>query len=344
MEDAYVEAGGSPVEPVSDIGLRLRVLAGELYRAQCEMDWVRKQSFPETADGAQLDLHGAQRGVIRREAQRATGTLTFTRYIPISFDLLVPKGTLCASSGDEAIEYETTVDAILKAGDLSVTAPAQAVEPGAKGNAAESYINTLVTPVNGIQYASNRSAFTGGCDAEDEESYRARVVQAYLRPLVVGNAAYYEQVARSVPGITSAQAVADAETAGGVTVYLWGQGAAPNADTLALAAEKLEAKKAVGAVLTVKAAKAQSINALVRVVLPEGIAIDDVQAKGVAAVKDYLLTKQVGDAVPGADLLRVGLQAIPEALRLEVPASMQNYPAVVGSIPIAGTIVVGPLA
>lgn len=343
MEAAYVEAGGSPVESVSDIGLRLKVLAGELYRAQCQAEWVLRQSFPETADGAQLERHGAQRGVLRGQAQRASGSITFTRYLPITFDLLVPKGTLCAASGEEAVEYETTEDAVLQAGTVAVTAPARAVEPGAKGNAAEGYINTLVTPVEGIQYASNRVHFTGGCDEEDEASYRARVAAAYKSPVVMGNAAYYEEIAREVPGVTSAQAVADGASPGTVNVYLWGEGAAPDADTLARAQAALESRKAVGAVLNVQAAKQKKVNLLLKVVLEDGFTFDDVAPAAEAALKAFLLKKQVGDAVPATQILQVAMAAVPQAKRMELPASMSNIAAVAGTIPVPGAVTVGAL-
>lgn len=343
MEAAYEEASGYSVEAVSDIGLRLRVLAGELYRARCEADWVRRQSFPETADGEQLDLHGAQRGLKRREAQRAVGEITFSRYLPISTDLLVPKGTLCAASGDEATEYETTEDAVLAAGGVSVTAPARAVEPGVGGNAAAGYINTMITTVTGIQNASNRAAFTGGQDEEGEESYRQRVVEAYRRPALLGNAAYYEQVALGVPGVTSAQAVADAETPGTVTIYLWGDGAAPDAATLALAAAALNEKKALGATLNVQAAKSKKVNLLFQVVLPEGMELEQVQDKVHAALLSYMHTRRVGDAVPAGDVMRVAMEAVPGLVKVELPRTMQNYTAVVGTMPIPGSLTAGLL-
>ena len=107
MEDAYREASGQEVEAVSDLGLRLRVLAGELYRLQAGMDWLWRQAFPQTATGEQLDRHGAQRGLARREASHAQGVLTFSRYLALDFDLVIPAGTLCAAPGEEAVEYET---------------------------------------------------------------------------------------------------------------------------------------------------------------------------------------------------------------------------------------------
>ena len=52
MEDAYREESGQEVEAVSDLGLRLRVLAGELYRLQAGMDWLWRQAFPQRPPGS----------------------------------------------------------------------------------------------------------------------------------------------------------------------------------------------------------------------------------------------------------------------------------------------------
>lgn len=343
MEDAYREESGCPVEAVSDIGLRLRVLAGELYRMQEEARWLKRQVFPQTAEGEALELHGAQRGIARKEAVRAVGEITFTRYIPISFDLPVPKGTVCAAPGEEAVEYETTEDAVLLAGEVSVTVPARAVEPGEKGNAAESAVNTLVTPVEGIQYASNRSPFTGGADREGDEAYRERVAKAYERPVVLGNAAYYEELARSVPGVTSAQAVADGENPGTVDIYLWGDGVAPGEETLAAAAELLNGRKALGATLSVQAATGKKINLFLKVALPEGAQFPPAKAAIEKALKEWMAKRQVGDPVQPADVVRLGLEAVPYAVRMEMTASMMGCTAAPGVIPFGGTMTAGQL-
>ena len=207
MEDAYREESGQEVEAVSDLGLRLRVLAGELYRLQAGMDWLWRQAFPQTATGEQLDRHGAQRGLARREASHAQGELTFSRYLALDFDLVIPAGTLCAAPGEEAVEYETLEEGVLPAGELTVDIPAQAVLGGSGGNAAAGYISTLVTPVTGIDYVTNEAAFTGGRDPEEDEAYRARVLGAYQRCATTGNAGFYESAALAVPGITTVQVV-----------------------------------------------------------------------------------------------------------------------------------------
>jgi len=123
MRGAYAQASGWEPDAVSDTGLKLRVLAGELYRFGARLEWLERQAFPQTADGEGLDMHGAQRGVARRGSRKAQGVLAFSRYIPISFDLVIPKGTLCASSGEEAVEYETTEEGILAAGEVTVSVP-----------------------------------------------------------------------------------------------------------------------------------------------------------------------------------------------------------------------------
>ena len=223
MEDAYREESGQEVEAVSDLGLRLRVLAGELYRLQAGMDWLWRQAFPQTATGEQLDRHGAQRGLARREASHAQGELTFSRYLALDFDLVIPAGTLCAAPGEEAVEYETLEEGVLSAGELTVDIPAQAVLGGSGGNAAAGYISTLVTPVTGIDYVTNEAAFPGARDPEEDEAYRARVLGAYQRCATTGNAGFYESAALAVPGITTVQVVPRASGAGTVAVFAWGR-------------------------------------------------------------------------------------------------------------------------
>ena len=233
MEAEYEEKSGGKVEDVSEVGLRLRVLAGELHRLGASLDWLERQAFPQTATGAQLDLHGAQRGVARRAASHATGTVSFSRYLPLSFDLVVPQGTVCATSGEPVVEYETIQDAVLEAGDLTVNVPVRAVVAGAAGNAAAGYVTTLVSAPTGINYASNQEAITGGRDPEEDDTYRRRVLDSIVRGGSGANAGYYQEIALAQPGVTLAQAVPRAGGAGTVTVYLWGEGVAPSGEVIA---------------------------------------------------------------------------------------------------------------
>ena len=79
MQDQFQELAGFPADDASDIGIRLKVLAGELFSACTNLDWLKRQVFPQTAQGIQLDYHAQQRGIQRKSAVRSQGTLEFSR-------------------------------------------------------------------------------------------------------------------------------------------------------------------------------------------------------------------------------------------------------------------------
>lgn len=333
MRKTYAQKSGWVPEQVSDTGLKLQVLAGELYRFEARLEWLKRQAFPQTADGERLDMHGAQRGVARKESRKAQGVITFARYIPIDFDLVVPKGTLCASYGEEAVEYETTADGVLAAGELAVNIPAQAVAGGQKGNAAASYINTLVTEVNGINYVVNTGAFTGGQDPEDDESYRARILENYTLLGHLGSAAWYEALALEQAGVTLAQAVPRENGAGTVGVYIWGEGAAPGAGTLAAVSAALNLEREAGVTVTVKAAQTQSVSVLGAIKVRPGAVFTQARDRVMAALQAWFGQRKIGDAVYLGDLNRVILDADPAVSKVTFNKATVEHAGAAGVLP-----------
>ena len=164
MQDRFQELAGFPADDASDIGIRLKVLAGELFSACTNLDWLKRQVFPQTAQGIQLDYHAQQRGIQRKSAVRSQGTLEFSREAALLYDVTIPEGTVCAVSQEEGLRFVTTRKGILKAGDFSVSVPAASEEGGAQANAAAETIKVLVTPPPGVTAVTNRDAFTGGAD------------------------------------------------------------------------------------------------------------------------------------------------------------------------------------
>lgn len=337
MRETYAQKSGWEPEQVSDTGLKLQVLAGELYRFEARLEWLRRQAFPQTADGEQLDLHGAQRGVLRRGSKKAQGVLSFSRYIPITFDLVIPKGTVCASYGDEAVEYETTEDGTLAAGEVTVNIPAQAVAGGKKGNAAASYINTLVTEVTGINYVVNTAAFTGGEDPEDDECYRARVMETYSLLGHLGSAAWYEALALEQEGVTLAQAVPREDGPGTVSVYIWGQGAAPDETALAAVSEALNLEREAGVTVTVKAATSKKVSVMGSIQVKPGAVYSQAKDRISAALKAWFGQRKIGDAVYLGDLDRVILDADPAVSKVTFNNNVTTgLAAAVGVLPQMG--------
>ncbi len=337
MEEAYEAESGCKPEDVSDTGLRLRVLAGELYRLRAEIQWLSKQAFPHTAAGEWLDRHGAQRGVTRREAAHAKGNITFSRYLPMSFDLVIPKGTVCSTTGEAPVEFETLEDGVLTAGSLTVSVPAQAVVGGPSGNAAAGYINTLVTALTGVNYVNNTAAFTGGREAESDEEYRARILRAYGDPPSGSNAAYYREIALAWPGVTAAGVSPRANGANTVKVYVWGDGAAPSADVISGLQEELSKRREVGVTVTVQAATTRTFNIGMSVEYRPGTDSARAQADIQTAVRAYFAGMKVGDPVYLADLRRVASNAAPLTYLL-LSASLSDYTGQAGILPVPGTI------
>lgn len=342
MEEEYERASGCRVEDVSEVGLRLRVLAGELHRLGASLDWLERQAFPQTAAGAQLDLHGAQRGVPRREAKRAAGVVSFSRYLPLSFDLVVPQGTVCAASGEPAVEYETTEEAVLSAGELTVDVPVQALEAGAAGNAAAGYVTTLVSAPTGINYAVNQAPITGGRDAEGDEDYRRRVLEAYAHSPNGSNADYYRQAALEQEGVALAQAVPQAG-GGGVTLYLWGEGAAPGSGVVEAVSQALEGRRELGIAVTVKAAQALNLTVPVKVKLPAEVDFPWAQQQVQQAVEGYFSGLGIGEGFLLTGITRAVLGAVP-AQKVEFGPALVEMAGIEGFLMRPGTVTVEALS
>ena len=115
MQDRFQELAGFPADDASDIGIRLEVLAGELFSACTNLDWLKRQVFPRAAS-IQLDYHAQQRGIQRKSAVRSQGTLEFSREAALLYDVTIPEGTVCAVSQEEGLRFVTTRKGILKAG------------------------------------------------------------------------------------------------------------------------------------------------------------------------------------------------------------------------------------
>ena len=287
-------------------------------------------------------MHGAQRGVTRGEAEKATGVVSFSRYLPLSFDLVVPKGTVCATSGEPVVEYQTTEDAVLVSGQLTVDIPVEAVAAGASGNAAAGYVTTLVNAPVGINYAANETAITGGKDPEDDEAYRARVLNAYAQSPNGSNGDYYKAVALGFPGVTLVQVVPRASGAGTVTVYLWGEDTAPSAETIAAVQAELNRLREVAVTVKVQAATKVTMNVPVNLKVAGEVDFQWAKEETEAAVRAYFDTLEIGQGYLVTDVSRAILNAVP-AVKLEFPSIFQDMAGIAGMLFRPATVTVEEL-
>ena len=323
MEAAFEEEAGFSPRQVSDTGLRLRVLAGELTRLRAEVLWLRRQAFPQTATGEWLDRHGEARGVTRRLTHYAQGELTFSRGIPLSFDLELPAGQVCASTGNNAAEFVTTQTGVLPAGELTLTVPARAVLPGVDGNVVAGKVTVMIDAPEGFQYVNNPTAFTGGSDAESDDLFRARVLAAYAVPATAANAALYRSLALSVEGVASVQVVPRFNGAGTVKVYVWGTQGLPDQTLLDKVQAVLDDQREPAVAVTVVSANPSNRTVDLRLRLEDGADADRALQAVTEAITRWFAARQIGDPLYLTQLTRVVLDAAP-VLQVEWPASMQD--------------------
>jgi len=195
---------GCRVEDASDTGIKLKVLAEEFARLWEEAEYSRRQIFPDSAEGEYLARHGAMREVYKKEPVRATGKLTFKSLPSAPFDILIPKGTLCATV--EGVLYRTTGSGMIGAGGTSISIPAEAVEAGTGGNTGSKTVTEQVTPIAGITLVRNDFSIKGGSDGETQERFRERVIESYSRISNGANLHYYEQFAKGMGAVWYAKA------------------------------------------------------------------------------------------------------------------------------------------
>ena len=298
MKNKFTELAGYSPDDASDVGIRMQVLAGEVYSLGCAIDWLKEQTYAQSAAGKQLEMRAAERGVTRKPASPATGTLTFGRKTTaLWYAVPIPAGTVCATSGTGSARYVTTEDAELPAAAMSVDVPAKAEQPGAGGNTAAGTVTVMVTAPAAVETVTNGAAFLGGEDAEDDDALRGRLMDCWGEPATGTNAAWYRQLAESFDGVCSANVTPRANGAGTVAVYLGGKGATAADSVVQQVQAALSAEREIGVDVTVQAAQTVPVDVSCQIRVKAGQNALGVRLQVRAAVKSYFLGLGVGDPV-----------------------------------------------
>lgn len=340
MKAKFTSLAGYCPDDASDIGIRIRVLAGEVYSIGAAVDWLKKQTFAQTATGAELEKRAQERGLTRKPPVPARGTLTLSRSSAVWFDLAIPSGTVCATAGANPVRYVTTVDSVLPTGQTSVDVPARAEESGAAGNTPAGTITVLVTPPMAMQAVTNASAFTGGEDTETDDALRARLLSGCAAPSNGANAAWYREAALSYDGVDSANVVPRASGAGTVALYLGGRGCAPSEAAVRQVSADLNAAREICTQVTVAAAAAVPFDVTAQVRAKDGFSADGVRSACEAAIRGYFYGLGVAEpVVPAALNAALFATGTVGDCTISVPSAAvaQNQLAVCGAVTVAVT-------
>ncbi len=295
MTDQFTELAGYAPDDASDVGIRIKVLAGEIYSLCSAVDWLKTQTFAQTAQSSQLDLRAQERGITRKPPTAAEGLLTFGRSTPLWYSAGVPAGTVCSTVGDTPVRYVTTQDAVLPQGELTVTVPAKAEQGGRAGNTQPGTVSVMITPPPALESVTNTAAFSGGEDSEGDGELRARLMQSYAEISNGINAAFYREFCQNYDGVYSAGIIPRENGVGTVGIYLGGRGGVPPQNVIAQVQNGISALREINATVTVAPAQTVPIGIDITVVPADNSNADDAKAACAQAIDDYFDALSVGE-------------------------------------------------
>lgn len=297
MAEKYREISGNTPAEASDIYVRLQVLAGELYSAYMTMEWLKRQMFVPTAGEEYLDLHAMERGLTRREASKAVGSVIFSVSEPAIQEINIPKGTVVATNEEYPLRFETVESVSIPIGALSVHAQIQALSEGRAYNVKAGKITVMVTPVAGVQSVTNPDECTAGTDRESDENLRDRVIESFKFASNGTNCAYYKTIATEVEGVAGAGVMPRGRGAGTVDVYISAEGSEVSDETLEAVQSKLSQLREVNVDVAVYRAEPERVDLMIYLDVCDGYEFTQVAEECKKIVTDYISTRGVGDSV-----------------------------------------------
>lgn len=296
MSDKFTKLAGYEADRASDIGIRLKVLAGEVYSLNNTLEFIKKQMFPTTATGKYLDMHARMHGLERIPAKPATGKIMFRVEQALQYDYVIPKGTIC-SVRDGSKKYITDSEIVLKQSELLVIASAHSQEGGKKYNVPTNAINCPITYFSEIIRPQNVLPFTGGEDEESDESLRKRILDSFKNVSNGTNSAYYKRLAEGVSGVASAGVIPRKRGVGTVDIYITPEKSTNSSAILSEVKALVDKERELNVSAAVSLASSLSVPVSVSVKPCDGFSSDTVTGNVRNAINDYFSHLSVGESV-----------------------------------------------
>ncbi len=264
-----------------------------LYRHQ---QWVAAQLLPDGADTEYLERHAALRGIIRKAATTATGTLALTGEAGAE----VPSGTLAKHTSGLAVQ--TTASATIGAGGTATVACAATAAGAVTDYSGEALV--LEAAPSGVQ-SQALLTLSGGTDTETDAELLDRLLDYMRNPPGGGTVKDYRRWALEVSGVTQAWVFPLRAGLGTVDVLISSGGGLPTPELVAAAQAHID---------EVRPTTAKSVRVLAPVNLPQdvrakvrlsGTTLELVQTQAQALLESYLR-----GLLPGGLVVRARLEAL----------------------------------
>ncbi len=333
----FQERTGQSAAGNSELAVRFYAVASELYSLYVQAEWTRRQCFPQTAAGEDLDNHAWLRDIGRRQAVKATGTVRFFVNEERESDVPIPAGTVCMTA--VGTRFMTTEDGAVRSGTTQTDVPVEAEEEGAGGNAAPNTIVYMALPPAGISACTNPDALVNGQDQENDESLRARVLESYRRLANGANSAFYRQAAMAFDGVAAVTVLPKARGVGTVDLVVASQGGKPGQELLSALQSYFDQVREIAVDVDVKAPAEHEVDVEAAVTAKAGRQFEEVKSAVEAAVQGWFTGERLGSPLTKAELTAL-IFGVDGVANVTVSQPAEDLAAESSALPVLGTLTV----
>lgn len=259
---------------------------------------VIKIFFPSWSYGDYLDELAKIRGMTRRAATAATGTITITG----AANTVIPINSMFSTASinsDPSVDYVTLAEATIPPEGV-IEVEVECTKKGIIGNTPANTIIFVASKITGIKSVINTDEITGGTEVESDASLIERIEEydATQGQSFVGNPNDYKRWAKSVDGVGEAVIISAQDDSGMVTIILTDANGAPANEQLRQAVYNYimrpdapgERLAPVGSFLTVSAPAELAISIKATIELVDGYNLEAVKSAFLKNLISYLAT------------------------------------------------------
>ncbi|HEC5114972.1 TPA: baseplate J/gp47 family protein [Escherichia coli] len=272
----------------SDLYIRASAVASVATGIYQYQGWIVRQIFADTADTEFLEWHARTRGLYRKSATTASGTLTVTGE---------PGATAAAgySVTRGSLTYTTTAAVTLDS-DGNGTVAASYSTAGAAGNTTAITSGTFTSTPTGFDSTVVIGVMSGGTDQELDTELLTRLLDIIRRPPAGGNKYDYRRWAMNVDGVTAAYVYPLRRGLGTVDVVITSSDGAPSAEIITAVQAYIDDQRPVTAKdCLVLAPTFKTVDISVGVSV-SGVTFAEASENIIAALADYIARLAPGEA------------------------------------------------
>lgn len=271
----------------SDYFVRASSVASVATGIYQHQGWIVRQIFPDTADTEFLEWHARARGLSRKSATTASGTLTVTGEPGATAD-----AGYTITRGD--LSYTTTAAVTLDS-EGNGTVAASFSTAGVAGNTTAAASGTFTATPVGFDSSVIIGVMSGGTDRETDAELLARLLDIIRRPPAGGNKYDYRRWAMSVDGVTAAYVYPLRRGLGTVDVVITSANGLPSAEIIAATQAYIDDVRPVTAKnCLVLGPTFKTVDLVIQVSL-DGVTIDAATTEITSAVTEYINKLPPGD-------------------------------------------------